>query len=377
MVTRLAILADREYFNLESIIAHSNQHADGLKLGGVIVPFEEMDLEIINLVDRIKGMGRNGVGIPFIVDGQKWLEQFPGVAERNLYFYGHDADVRYLHAPYLKKMEDKQRKLYSAFLLEMLKWTHPDLIFFSNFKAWLDKAVPEAFPSQIINVHPSVLPENKGWRPEKMALEGINPEASGYTFHVVVPEVDKGPTLFQQKVSPYGYDEESLRLMIMRAQSVYTPKVLSLYASNARRLIVKGRDAFAAEQRESVFNGSSEHQEYQKMLFEHNGGLNTMEVIFGAPEYTPPQKADIIGHYRFWLSGADNNSLVLKFWEIIGEVQKMGAYLKSESFSGVGGSRDCRLNATRDISGLLKQRGIEPEVTYFPVAANAPRIQLW
>ena len=164
----------------------------------------------------------------------------------------------------------------------------------------------------------------------------------------------------------------------MRAQSVYTPKVLSLYDSNAKRLIVKGKDAFAAERREYAFNGSSEHQEYRRMLFKHNGRLNTMEEIFGAPEYTPSQKADIIGHYRFWLSGADNNNnLVLKFWEIIGEVQKMGAYLKSDSFPGVGGSRDCRLNSTRDISGLLKQRGIEPEITYFPVAANAPRIQVW
>ncbi|MBI3035485.1 hypothetical protein HYY71_04120 [Candidatus Woesearchaeota archaeon] len=374
MVTQLTVVADREYFNLESLIRHSGE----LMVGGVIVPFEEMDLEIVQLIDRIGGMRSDGVGIPFIVEGQKWLEQFPEVAERNLHFYGPDVDVRYLHAPYLKGMTDERRREYSAFLLEMLKWTSPDLIFLSNFKAILDKIVPESFPHRIINVHPSVLPENKGWRTEKMALDGINPHASGYTFHVVVPEIDEGPTLFQQKVSPEGHKEESLRLAIIWAQSFYAPKVLSLYASNAKRVIVQSRNAFATEGRESAFNGSDEHQKYRRMIFEWNGSYRTMEEILGAPEYAPPKKFDIMANYRFWLDGIGNDAFI-RFSKIITEAQEMGALLKSRSFpNSTRGQLDCRLRVTRDISELLGQIGAQDvEVTYLPVAANAPRMQVW
>ena len=44
MVNRVTVVADRETFNLESFIDYSNVNPRELQLGGVLAPFNEIDM---------------------------------------------------------------------------------------------------------------------------------------------------------------------------------------------------------------------------------------------------------------------------------------------------------------------------------------------
>ena len=302
------------------------------------------------------------------------MEQFPDSNE-DLVYFSSNAEVRYLHAPYFKNMTDAQRAEYSNFFLETLRFAHPDLIFFSNFKARLDSIVPNSFSGMIVNVHPSFLPENPGWRTELMALEGKNPQASGYTFQVMMPELDKGPTLFQQRVSVEGHDEESLRLTTIWAQLVYTPRVLSLYASNTGRIVVQGRDAFAAEDRSSHFDGSEQHSNYKRILFENKGRFMTMEQIFGSPEFATQDKMEMITTYIFRIIGNDLETQ-RRLGHLTSKTQEIGKLLETWS-QALGSERPCRIKTTRNIGSMLDAEGIKYEVEPHRVRANAPRIEVY
>ena len=383
-VPRLTVVADRETFNLESIIAHSNRNPNDFRLSAILTPFSELDTEIISLIDRVGDMRQNGMCIPldisempspFMIEGIN--SPFDETFDRNLHFFSTDTDIDYIHVPYKKGMSEAERFVYSMALLQVLQSTRPDIIFLSNFKAMLDGSVPVSLPYKIVNVHPSFLPYNKGWRSEKKALDGINRHASGYTFHVVVPEIDEGPTLFQQKVSPENHNEESLRLATIIAQSFWTPKILSLYASRRRVVIVHGKDAFRAEDRESEFDNSEEHQKYSRMIFQSETGEHaTMEKILGAPEYAPQQKVEIVATYRFNLDGTDL-AAQRRFGRLITEAQTVGGFLASQYLSDAASKKWCQIKTMRNIGPMLASESIKYEATYCPVSVNAPRLEVW
>ncbi|HLC62288.1 MAG TPA: formyltransferase family protein [Candidatus Nanoarchaeia archaeon] len=384
LVPRLTVVADRETFNLESVISNSNRNPNDFRLSAILTPFSELDPEIIDLIDRVSDMRQNGTCIPldisemsspFLIEGIP--SPFDGTFDRNLHFFSTDTDINYIHVPYKKGMSEAERLIYSVALLQVLQLNRPDVVFLSNFKAILDGIIPTSLPYKIVNVHPSVLPYNKGWRTEKKALDGINPHASGYTFHAVVPEIDEGPTLFQQKVSLEGHTEESLRLATIIAQSHWTPQVLKLYASGRPVAIVKGMEAFKVENRESEYDGSEEHQKYSRMLFKTGiGQYVTMEKILGAPEYAAEQKVEAVSTYRFNL---DETGLAAqrKFGGLITKVQSTGGLLKSRYLSDAASRKWCQIQTLRNIGPILDSEGIKYEVVHSPVSVNAPILEIW
>ena len=64
------------------------------------------------------------------------------------------------------------------------------------------KILPESFiqawEGRIFNIHPSLLPLYPGLRSIARAVEANGP--FGVTLHGVVPEVDAGPVLFQDRI---------------------------------------------------------------------------------------------------------------------------------------------------------------------------------
>lgn len=120
---------------------------------------------------------------------------------------------------------------YTDKIIEFLKTENIDLIVLAGFLLKIPEAFVKAFPNQIINIHPSLLPKYggkgmHGMNVHKAVIENKESE-SGVTIHFVNEEYDKGEIILQAKceVSP---DEtpESLSIKIRKLEFEYFPKAI-------------------------------------------------------------------------------------------------------------------------------------------------------
>jgi formyltetrahydrofolate deformylase len=81
-------------------------------------------------------------------------------------------------------------------LLRNLQSANPDLIVLARYMRILPQRIVAAFPSKIINIHPSLLPYFPGASPYKQAYEsGVR--VHGCTAHFVTEQLDEGPVILQ------------------------------------------------------------------------------------------------------------------------------------------------------------------------------------
>jgi phosphoribosylglycinamide formyltransferase 1 len=101
------------------------------------------------------------------------------------------------------------RKEFDAKLAERVARYDVGLVVGAGYMRVLTPVFLERFPA-VINVHPSLLPEFKGLDAVKRTLEaGV--ERTGVTVHLMVEEVDAGPTIQQEAVPVLvGDTEETL-----------------------------------------------------------------------------------------------------------------------------------------------------------------------
>ena len=74
-----------------------------------------------------------------------------------------------------------------------------DLVAMAGFGTVLDEPLHQAFPSRVLNTHPSLLPDFPGWHSVEDAL-AAGAKETGCTVHIAALEVDSGPVLAQEKV---------------------------------------------------------------------------------------------------------------------------------------------------------------------------------
>lgn len=415
--SRITIIGDRDIYNLEAIIDLANAHPTALQLGGIIVPGYEIDGEIMRLADRVNGMRESGIAFPDgwpikPADGGngdwhfsiKTGEERVTISDGETFVVPRVEDLfHYLHVPYdaarLRSDEDYRRE-YCEGLLEKIKITNPDFIFLANFKLFLHPVVVEAYEGRIINVHPSVLPLLKGFRPESRADSGETPQALGYTIHVADTDLDGGPTLFQQKVLPIEpYDvekerrlgkklynqtrEETLRLKIIKAQAKYSADVLALYASSAQRKIMEGQEAFASEGRPGF--ESPDPKPYRRILFDVGNGWQTAEAILGASEYAEVATPHTLTRYHVKIYGG-NRRAFMRWGRLLTKVQILAGEGRGEPshtrvfYDTVRGEKG-RIRrllhgsflASVDAAALLAASGIKFTTEELPTRVTAPR----
>jgi formyltetrahydrofolate deformylase len=83
-----------------------------------------------------------------------------------------------------------------AWLAKTLTALKPDLIVLARYMRILPATITSAFPSRVINIHPSLLPYFPGAAPYKQAYEsGVR--VHGCTAHFVTEQLDEGPVIFQ------------------------------------------------------------------------------------------------------------------------------------------------------------------------------------
>jgi len=111
-------------------------------------------------------------------------------------------------------------------LVEMLRNAGAELVVLAGFMRVLKAPMLTAFPRQIINIHPSLLPKFPGLEAWKQAL-AANEKRTGVTVHYVDAQVDHGDIILQREVPILAGDTpESLHARIQEVEHVLYPEAL-------------------------------------------------------------------------------------------------------------------------------------------------------
>jgi phosphoribosylglycinamide formyltransferase 1 len=135
------------------------------------------------------------------------------------------------------------REVYDRMVVEELRQREVDLVCLAGFMRLLSGSFIRAFPSCILNIHPSLLPAFPGLDAQRQALEhGV--KITGCTVHFVDEDLDSGPIIVQTAVPVKDDDTvDSLSARILREEHrIYSDAIRIVlggsYAILGRRVIL-------------------------------------------------------------------------------------------------------------------------------------------
>lgn len=136
------------------------------------------------------------------------------------------------------------RDEFDAALVRELRARDVGLVCLAGFMRLLGPRFVDAFPSAVLNIHPSLLPAFPGLDAQRQALEhGV--KVTGATVHLVTSELDAGPIVLQAPVAVFDDDTvESLSARILVEEHRLYPEAIRLLLEGAWRL--EGRRFHAA-----------------------------------------------------------------------------------------------------------------------------------
>ena len=114
-------------------------------------------------------------------------------------------------------------------LVRLLQEAEVELVVLAGFMRVLKEPMLAAFPRQIINIHPSLLPKFPGIEAWKQALEA-GEKITGCSIHYVDAGIDSGEIIAQRKVAVVpGETPESLHERIQIAERALYPEVIAKF----------------------------------------------------------------------------------------------------------------------------------------------------
>ncbi len=128
------------------------------------------------------------------------------------------------------------KEAYDQMLVTTIKEYKIDLVVLAGFMRILSPLFVRSFPHQILNIHPSLLPDFPGLNAVKKALEAHLPK-TGCTIHYVDEGVDTGPLILQEEVPIHPDDtEESLHNRIHAVEHRLYPEAIKLVLSKRQKV---------------------------------------------------------------------------------------------------------------------------------------------
>ena len=116
-------------------------------------------------------------------------------------------------------------------VIKMLQEENIELVCLAGFMRMVKQNFVKAYEGRIINIHPSILPNFKGIKAQKQAIEA-NAKESGCTVHFVDLGMDTGAIIAQRKVKiKKDDDEKSLSKKIIKQEYILYTKVLQNIAN--------------------------------------------------------------------------------------------------------------------------------------------------
>lgn len=126
--------------------------------------------------------------------------------------------------------EYQGRKSFEDALLRTLENYPVDLICLAGFMRILTPHFINHWKNKIINIHPSLLPDYKGLHTHERVIQDKKKE-SGCTVHYVVPEMDSGPVIVQERVQVLPEDTpETLAARVLEQEHIAYPEAVRIIA---------------------------------------------------------------------------------------------------------------------------------------------------
>lgn len=120
----------------------------------------------------------------------------------------------------------KPRRAFDAAVVDRLREAKVDWVVFAGFMRIVTEVLLDAFPSRVVNIHPSLLPAFPGVDAQRQAFEA-GAKIAGCSVHLVDAGVDTGPILAQAAVPVLPEDDvDSLRARILKREHQLFPAVL-------------------------------------------------------------------------------------------------------------------------------------------------------
>lgn len=137
--------------------------------------------------------------------------------------------------PFRTKLDEESELKY----IRIFQEAKVDWIILAGFMRILKGDFLKAFPSRVINIHPSLLPSFPGLEAWRQALDyGV--KHTGCTVHFVDQGIDTGPIILQETVPVMDDDTpQSLHSRIQEAEHRLYPAAIGLAVEG--RLQVRGR----------------------------------------------------------------------------------------------------------------------------------------
>lgn len=146
----------------------------------------------------------------------------------------------------------RKRAEHDAEMIARLHQHKVDLVCLAGYMRIISPAFVKAFPNQILNVHPSLLPAFPGLDAQTQALE-YGAKLAGCTVHFVDEAVDHGVIILQKTV-PVNDDDtaETLSARILEQEHLAYPEAIARVLSGnfiiqGRRYIRRGKDTNSLE----------------------------------------------------------------------------------------------------------------------------------
>lgn len=143
---------------------------------------------------------------------------------------------------------DFDRAGYTTALVAALEAARADLVCMAGFGTVLSAPFFERFEGRVLNTHPSLLPQFRGWHAVRDAL-AAGVDVTGCTVHLATPALDDGPILRQERVAVLpGDDEATLHERIKQVERRLYPATIAL----VRAALDRGEPAVAVAAHEAV-----------------------------------------------------------------------------------------------------------------------------
>jgi phosphoribosylglycinamide formyltransferase-1 len=144
----------------------------------------------------------------------------------------------------------KTREQHDAEVIAALREKNVDLVCLAGYMRLLSPDFIRAFPQQILNIHPSLLPAFPGLDAQKQAFEhGV--KVSGCTVHFVDEHLDHGPIILQKSVPVLPDDDEhTLAARILEHEHLAYSEAINLVLRGGWQIV--GRKVVFDAQRSST-----------------------------------------------------------------------------------------------------------------------------
>ncbi len=136
----------------------------------------------------------------------------------------------------IRAKDHPDRDSYDAALMRAIDSHGAKLVVLAGFMRILSGSFVQRYSGRLLNIHPSLLPQFRGLRTHRRALESGD-RIHGCSVHFVTEELDAGAVIAQAQVPVRDDDDEAqLRTRVQTREHELYPEVLGWFAAGRLRL---------------------------------------------------------------------------------------------------------------------------------------------